>query len=326
MRAATRRSFAIGLGASALVPMSGLNAAALDGPNQVVTQDVLVADPIGGWEVSTRLFTPLLPRRGKLGFIIFSHGANSSGTLYDHLLKPLAASGFVIAAPTHIDSESNPNRANSTPKMTFEARMRDIDVLTKRRLSIAVTARVSLSQFDGDAQIIAGHSYGALLALYLVGAGVVPIGSPVGSLPVSVRNLGYRGAIAVSPPGAISGFLIAEQFDTISAPVLITTGEKDVLPGFVPDWRSRLSAFERSPTSPSYAAILPDVDHYFGGAIGRMTAQGPPQSASLATTAHLCGLFANAFGKPDRAALRQLNRLTTRPELTNPNLELRRRN
>jgi pimeloyl-ACP methyl ester carboxylesterase len=326
MLSGSRRAFAVGVSASAIAkPRLALADRAADA-NVVVTQDVKLRDPTDGWEVGVRLFTPPLPRRGKLGFIVFSHGANSSGTLYDAILKPLAMAGFVIAAPTHVDSETNPKRGDYSPKMVFDARMRDLSLITKDRAALALRAHVTASQFDDDAQIIAGHSYGALLALYLVGAGAVPMGSAEGTLPISLRNFGYRGAIAISPPGPVPGLIKAEQFDTVAAPILITTGQKDVLPGFVPDWTTRLSAFERAPTSPSYAAILPDVDHYFGGAIGRLTVPGPPQTQSLATTAQVSGLFARGFGKADRSAMRALNRLVSQPNQLDANLDLRRRN
>jgi pimeloyl-ACP methyl ester carboxylesterase len=308
-----------------MVP-SGVIAQTRPAGQDVQVFDILVRDPADGLEVTTRLFAPPTRLRGKRGVIFFSHGANSSGTLYDALLKPMAEAGFLVVAPTHVDSETNANRASFTPKMVFDARMRDLKFLTSRHMSLAMRARIPLDQFDGDAQIIAGHSYGALLALYLVGALSATMGAPVGTPPVSLRNFGYRGAIAVSPPGPIPGLLKPEQFDTIGAPILVTTGQKDILPGFVPEWQMRLSAFERAPNLPAYAAILPDVDHYFGGAIGRLTLPGPPQSQSLKTTSSVASLFARGFGLGDRASLRQLNSLVSQPSRLAANLDLRRRN
>jgi hypothetical protein len=225
-----------------------------------------------------------------------------------------------------VDSETNPNRASFSPQMVLETRLRDLAVVKEMRVDLARAAGLSARQFDRDGLVIAGHSYGALLALYLVGTQYAQIGAPAGAGVTSIRDPQYRAAIAVSPPGAVPGMLQLEQFNTIAAPVLVTTGQKDILPGFVDTWQSRLAAFERPPSTPAYAAILEDVDHYFGGAIGRLTVPGPPQLTSLQTTNVIARLFARGFSLGDQTALRQLGRILSQPAKLDARLDLRRRN
>lgn len=329
MTQVSRRDVAVALGASTIVLAN--SAHARDGVGQVATlspinqMDIILTDPSDGRTIKVRLFAPPPRQRGKRGFIVFSHGANSSGELYDAILAPLAASGFVIAAATHVDSETNPNRALFNQAKVMETRLRDLQILGEMRSDLARRIGVDARQFDANATLIAGHSYGALLALYLVGAGQVPIGTVQGTPAVSASNPIYRAAIAISPPGPMPGFLKAEQFETIAKPILVTTGEKDVLGSFVPEWQMRLSAFEHARLAPAFAAILPDVDHYFGGALGRLTLPGPPQTQSLLITTQIASLFARAFGEKDASALRELTMLTRRPSRY-PQLDLRRRN
>jgi pimeloyl-ACP methyl ester carboxylesterase len=322
----TRREMGLGLG-TGIAAMTSI-ASSIASPSQnSATRAVSITDPSDGRAIDVKLFAPSGRLRRKTGFIVFSHGANSSGGLYDAMLGPLAAAGFVVAAPTHVDSESNPNRASFGQSEIFATRLRDLQLITDGRIDLARQAGIEASKFDAQSLVIAGHSYGALLALYLVGAQQTLMGQISGGVPQSIANPLYRAAIAVSPPGPIPGVLTPEQFETISRPVLVTTGQKDILPGFVDDWRTRLIAFERSPREPAYCAILPDVDHYFGGAIGRLTVPGPPQMHSLDATNHVASLFARGYGAGERAVVRTLNALAVRtvghPPF--PELELRRR-
>ena len=199
----SRRDFALALGAgtSVLAQSAMARASAVQSPGHI--KDVVINDPSDGRAIKVRLFAPAGPHRRKLGFIAFSHGANSSGALYDALLTPLAATGFVIAAPTHVDSETNPGRANFPPAAVLATRFADLQLISDARTELAGQIGVDAQAFDAQAAIIAGHSYGALLALYLVGAGQVPMGSVAGTAPISNVSSLYRGAIAISPPGAV---------------------------------------------------------------------------------------------------------------------------
>jgi pimeloyl-ACP methyl ester carboxylesterase len=320
----TRRTLTMGAGVGLLSMAVGGDVMAKE--VWVQTIDTTLRHPSDGRQIKVRLSRPSEGVRGKRGMVVFSHGANSNGTLYDAMLGPLAAAGFLVAAPTHVDSETNPDRASFGPQQVLETRLADLALVKDKRMELARAAGLVPRQFDKDALVIAGHSYGALLALYLVGTGFAQIGAPEGTPMGSIRDPAYRAAIAVSPPGAVPGMLQLDQFNTIAAPILITTGRKDILPGFVDTWQARLAAFDRSATSPAFAAILEDVDHYFGGAIGRLTVPGPPQLSSLSTTNTIIAQFARSFALKDQRAMVRLNRTVSSPERLDPRLQLQRRN
>jgi pimeloyl-ACP methyl ester carboxylesterase len=291
----SRRAFLVGSPALALMP---IQADAWPARRRIVD---ISLETGAGRKVNVRLFAPSGGAR-RYGFIVFSHGANSSGRLYDALLAPLAAAGFVVAAPTHVDSEANPDRAKFDQAAIFQTRLDDLKLVSNAASQLSAQAGVSAARFDPDALVVAGHSYGAWQALMLAGAGCGAFGIGGGQL----ADPRFKAALAISPPGAIPGMISTDDYASIGAPILITTGRRDILPGFVERWEDRLLAYERA-TGPAAALIMPDVDHYFGGAICRANVPGPRQSRSLAKTATVAASFARAYGASDTDALMRLN-------------------
>lgn len=257
--------------------------------------DTTVAAP-DGRVIKVRLAAPAKPS-DNLGFIAFSHGANASGALYDAIIGPIAAAGYLVAAPTHVDSESNPDRAKFDQAAVQSTRLVDMRILLDRMMDLAVAAPAAKGRI-GDGRIaVAGHSYGALIAQQLIGASV----GRMGAATTSARDGRARCALAISPPGPVPGFLDPSIWDGLGAPMMVTTGTKDTLPNFRADWKLVLTSFERTPVKPAYAVVAPDVDHYFGGLIGRLTVPGPRQTGQLALTAAACTAFLDAQlkGEPD---------------------------
>lgn len=261
-----------------------------------------------GRSVAVRLARPARARRG-MGFIAFSHGANSAGTLYDAMIGPLAAAGYLVAAPTHVDSEANPNRSRFDPAAVQATRLADMALVFDGLAPLAAAAGLAPGQVDPARTVAAGHSYGALVAQQLGGAEV----RRPGAAPFRPRDPRAKAILAVSPPGPVPGFLDPAIWDGLDAPMLVTTGTADTLPNFRADWRLVLASFERGRRGESFAAIAPDVDHYFGGAIGRLTLPGPRQQAQLDATNAAAILFLDAFVKGEGAARRALSAFGAQP-------------
>jgi predicted dienelactone hydrolase len=147
--------------------------------------------------VSVRMFYPSRAH-AKVGFIAFSHGANSSGTLYDRLLRGIADAGFVVAAPTHVDSESNPNRARFDQAAIFQTRLDDLKAVLDDAARLVSLTGVTGDEFDNKSVGIAGHSYGAWQALMLAGAGCEAFGFAAGQL----KDARLAFCLAISPLAA----------------------------------------------------------------------------------------------------------------------------
>lgn len=259
--------------------------------------DTTLAAP-DGRIVKVRLAAPAKPQ-DNLGFIAFSHGANSSGALYDAIIGPIAAAGYLVAAPTHVDFEGNPDRAKFDQAAVQATRLVDMRIVLDRKDALAAAAASAAGRL-GDGRIaVAGHSYGALVAQQLIGASI----GRMGAAPTSARDGRAVCALAISPPGPVPGFLDPSIWDGLAAPMMVTTGTKDTLPNFRDRWELVLASYERTPVKPAYAVVAPDVDHYFGGLIGRLTVPGPRQTAQLALTAAASVAFLNAQLKGEGAPL-----------------------
>jgi hypothetical protein len=86
----------------------------------------------------------------------------------------------------------------------------------------------------------------------------------------------------------------------VSAPSLLQTGDADILPGFVNDWRLRLTGFSGPPDR--WTIVARGVDHYFGGLICRLKPAPPDDVLALEETARLSVDFLDAYvrGCPER--------------------------
>lgn len=97
-----------------------------------------------------------------------------------------------------------------------------------------------------------GHSYGTLISLALGGAmaDMAPLRDP-SVVPV----VGY------SSPGRIPGLVTPSTYASVAVPVLIVTGDQDLVPGFVTDAKDHLYPVESAPAGDKTALVLAGGDH-----------------------------------------------------------------
>ena len=246
-----RRSFFVG-GAALVAGLGGSGAAAkpLAGSNTSLT----LAD---GRIVPLRLWQP---ERKPRALIAFSHGANSRPDKYDRLFERLAAAGYRLVAPLHADSPDHPGGGSIAREAGIPMRLADM--------------RAVLAQAGGLPAIAAGHSYGALIAQMLGGAGPTP--------PEPVKAV-----VAWSPPGPFPPALTASAWSSQARPQLVITGTADTLPMMAPTWDVHRVSFDVAP-GPSALFVGAGVDHYFGNIIGRPerteSGQGPQFDQAVTLT------------------------------------------
>jgi hypothetical protein len=92
----------------------------------------------------------------------------------------------------------------------------------------------------------------------------------------------------------------------VSAPSLLQTGDADILPGFVNDWRLRLTGFAGRPDR--WSIVAKGVDHYFGGLICRRKPAPPADVMALEETATLSVDFLDAYVRARPERLKDLRR------------------
>ncbi|WP_146198052.1 alpha/beta hydrolase [Caulobacter endophyticus] len=238
------------------------------------------------------LLTVARPAGQPKAAIAFSHGAFSAPDKYSALLEGWAAAGLLAAAPLHVDSTDHPERSAYDQGAVWRTRLEDQAATLDWLAGQGALCR------DDWGLAAAGHSFGALLALAAGGAGVL---APPGAPTLDAR---VKAVIALSPPPATPPLIGPEGFASTAAPLLVQTGDADVLPGFVDDWRMRLIAYEAPAPGGRHALVLPGVDHYFGGLICRPELPGPAQAEgfaqALAASADL--VLAHAAGDASAAA------------------------
>jgi len=238
------------------------------------------------------------PRAGRdLLLVGFSHGANSDNGQYDRIAEPLAQAGYVIVLPTHLDSETNPDREGLNPADVLRTRIEDMTAALSAHDALRGEIPDLAGRLADGPVAAAGHSYGALIAQLMGGAAAMygVIRAPFDAVAA---------VVAISPPGALPNFVGPESFADFDAPMLVTTGTGDVLPGFMDDWRMHLMSHEAAPAGDQFALYSDGVDHYFGNVIGRLSLPGPPQEEGFAVAAAAAAAFLEAYLRGDSAAWR----------------------
>lgn len=217
------------------------------------------------------------------GAVVFSHGAGASPAAYGGLLRQWQAAGLTVYAPLHVDSMEHPDRDKyASLAAVFIPRWRDV----------SATVAYARAQTPGVKLAAAGHSYGSLFALMMAGGLPAMFGPP--KQPVDA-------VVAFSSPGKIQPLVKPDAYGSVRAPLLLLTGDADVVPGAVADWHEHLFAYETSAPGDKYAWVGKGVDHLYGGAIDRKPDPNA-QNAAFAEASALSTLFLRAYVEDDRGA------------------------
>jgi len=179
------------------------------------------------------------------GVVVFSHGFGGAPEAYGRLLTAWARHGFTVIAPLHVDSQKHPNR-DATGQVAFLTRLEDLSVAR------AEAARTH----PGKPLIVAGHSFGSLMSL--IEGGAVTVAGPMGDPAV-------KGVIAFSSAGNIPNVVTPETYSTLAGPLLVITGDRDLVPGFADDWRDHRVPFDASPAGDKTLLIFAGADHQLPG-------------------------------------------------------------
>ena len=176
------------------------------------------------------------------GVVLFSTGHGSWPERYDGLLTAWRDAGFAVVAPLHVDSVKYPEREKFSMQQGFGERLADMK---------AASAYVA-KRWPGVPVAAGGHSYGTLISLALGGAmaDMAPLRDPS-----VVAVIGY------SSPGRIPGLVRPTTYVSVAVPVLIVTGDRDLVPGFVTDAKDHLYPVESAPAGDKMALVLAGGDH-----------------------------------------------------------------
>lgn len=215
------------------------------------------------------------------GVIVFSHGYSGAPAAYERLLARWVEHGFTVVAPLHVDSTRHPDRARYDPPGAFSTRIADL----------AVARGFIKATRPGKPIVAAGHSFGSLMSY--IQAGALTVAGPQ-------RDPDVRAVIALSSAGDLPGVVLPGAYAALDVPLLSITGDMDLVPGFVSDWRAHRTAFDGSPRGDKTLIIFEGGDH-------RLIGNADEQDFDLIVRATRDFLSAHALG--DAAARGRLNRL-----------------
>ena len=178
---------------------------------------------------------------GLRGVVLFSTGFGSWPERYARLIELLTAQGFAVLAPLHVDSMHNPDRAKFGEREIFLERLADLRAAS----AYAATA------FPGKPVVAAGHSFGSLMSLCLGGAL---------AYLMPLRNPTVKAVLAFSTAGKVAGLIRPTAYSSMAVPLMLVTGSRDVVEGFVTDPADHLFPAETDPAG-SFALVVDGGDH-----------------------------------------------------------------
>jgi len=214
--------------------------------------------------------------------VVFSHGYNGNPASYERILSEWVEAGFTVVAPLHVDSLRHPLHAEADGPAAFMTRIVDL----------AVARGYAKTQHAGKPIIAAGHSFGSLMSA--ISGGAVTIAGPQGDPDV-------KAVVALSSAGDLDGVVTPESYAALTVPTLMITGDADLVPQYVTDWRAHRSAFDRSPVGGKMLLVFEGGDH----SLIRNADEADFDLIARASTA-----FMKAHGLGDPEALQTLEALT----------------
>ena len=214
--------------------------------------------------------------------VVFGHGWGAFPGAYHKIIEYWVAHGFTVVAPMHTDSMRHPQRAEQTPQTIF----------TTRIVDLAVVRGYVKAQHPGKPLVAAGHSFGSLNAL--MEAGAETAAGSQGDADVKV-------VVALSSPGLIPNVVTPATFATVTTPVLMVTGDADLVQGFVTDPVDHRAPFDHSPAGDKMLLTFAGGDHSLIG-----NADAADFDLIAATTLD----FMRAHALNDAVAQARLNALT----------------
>ncbi|MHA6289305.1 alpha/beta hydrolase [Maricaulis sp. CAU 1757] len=196
------------------------------------------------------------------GVMLFSHGGGAGLEFYTPLFDIWTAAGWTVLAPLHVDSRHHPDQSDYTLQTAFPARLADM-------ASLSGAAR---ERFADLPVVSVGHSYGSLIAA-VAGGALAELGM--------TRDPAVRAVVMLSTPGRIPGLITSSSYASLEAPLLVLTGDADLVPGWVPDWQDHLAALEMAGAADHVALVREGGEHDFG------LAPDAPETAVIEDTARI---------------------------------------
>jgi predicted dienelactone hydrolase len=243
----------------------------------VATVETLtVPDARRSTDVVAKIYYP--DASGVFPVIVFSHGLGGNKNAFEVVARHWASRGYISIHPTHDDRGIGLTDGRMIlPPDRVAARVRDIVAMLDALDHIEKVVPALSGRIDRGRLAVAGHSYGAFVAM-LAGGVTVEAGDGTN------RGFGdprVRCVLPVSPAGRGDYGFNDRSWANLDVPALFITGTRDVRGGRASDWR--MEPYRFSPAGGKYLVVIEDAAH---ASFGRVEAgNDAPAYVQAASTA-----------------------------------------
>ena len=217
---------------------------------------------------------------GNLPVLIISHGHGRSNFLsslygYEPMADFFSKNGLVVIQPTHQNSKTLALDANLPEAPLFwSSRPKDITYIIDNLDQIISKVPGLSTRVNKEQVTVVGHSMGGHTVGMLAG---MQVKDPATAKTVNAIEKRLKAYVMIGAPGAPAGLVQSARdhypvlnngdFSTMTQPVLIVNGDKDINPNFsvVDQWRA--DGYFVSPGHKSLLTVY-GAEHIFGGISG----------------------------------------------------------
>lgn len=224
--------------------------------------DVVLADNARGREIVVSVDYPI--HSGSFPLVVFTPAYGATSRHYIALGAHWASQGYVVVKMTHpgerrsVNGDGNGGAAEVLPKLTatdWKARAGDVRFVLDSLDRLALQYPELKGKIDATKIGVAGHSYGAFIAMLAGGVKTFPGGT-------SYADPRVKAIIAMSPQGPSDSVgLTKESFASLNVPALFMIGTQDAGTNDTQPTVWRRQAFELAPAGDKWLAVIEGATH-----------------------------------------------------------------
>ncbi len=293
------------------------------GPYAVQVSDIVLHDDVQNKDLQLRVASPKASQ--KFPVIVLSHGGGASKDDYVRAGDHWVSHGYVVIAPTHMDSKSLgfDIAAAGGRGMTqvMISRIADMRFIATHLNDIAAKVPGLDARMNTAQLVAAGHSMGGFTALAAAG---VRLKNKADGSALEMADAGYKYLLLLSEPGS-NPTMPDEPWRQSPVPTFVYTGTNDqggMTTGKKSPFGYNLVERPEAQAQPRHYLWVNGVNHYLGGLWCRNDVPGPLDYEGLSIFNGVSTAFLDAYTKSDVQALsflktNDLNGLThTRAQLS----------
>lgn len=198
---------------------------------------------------------------GPFPVIVFSHGLGAGRNAFGRVSEHWASHGYVVVHPAHDDGGVRMTPSGMHPEGDrVRARVRDVSAVLDGLDQLEERIPDLAGKLDRGRIAVAGHSYGAFVAM-MVGGTLADLGD---GRPRTLADARVRCVLPIAPSGRGDYGLVDGSWTEARLPTLFVAGTLDVRSGHTAEWR--MEPYELSPAGERYLLVIEGANHQdFGG-------------------------------------------------------------